>query len=128
MGRVQIDNIISFTGTLEENKIEAIEVVKERFEETLKTRVFECSLGFNVQNRRFGINNDLQNIDTLISINMPVEFMDADNIKRNLTTNQLIQIKQEMGFDGLGLYQSKFLKIDSINECETNTQIWDIIG
>jgi hypothetical protein len=118
---------ISYTGTLEENKLEAIEIVKERFEETLKTRVFQSSLGFSVQNRRFGINNDLQNIDSLISVNVPF-FMDADNIQRPVTLANLQTIKSEMIVDGLNLYQSKFNTIDAINEYETNAQIWAIIG
>ncbi len=125
--RVQNGNTITFTGDLEQNKSEALEMIKSRFENDLKERQFVCSLGFPVQNRRFETKNDLQNIDSLIYLGVTY-FRDANDINQNVTIPQLELIKSEMIADGLQMYQSKFDAETQIENCTTIPEVWDLIG
>lgn len=125
--RVQNGNTITFTGDLEQNKSEALEMIKSRFENDLKERQFVCALGFPVQNRRFETKNDLQNIDSLIYVGVPY-FRDANNVNQNVTIQDLEAIKSEMIADGLQMYQSKFDAETQIENCTTIPEIWDLIG
>jgi hypothetical protein len=122
--RVQNGNIITYTGTLAQNKEEALEIVKNRLEEDLKTRVFNSSLGFPVQNRRFETKNDLQNIDSLIFVGVAF-YRDANDVNQEVTLQDLNTIKAEMIQDGLAMYQAKFDKEARINLATTKEAVWN---
>jgi hypothetical protein len=77
------------------------------FENAALTGRFTSSLGFDVNARRGGIQNDLQNIEALISLGA-TQFRDADKIMRNVTALDLVTIKTEMQQYGLGLYEHKW--------------------
>ena len=68
---------------------------------------FTCSLGFRVDNRRYGNKNDKDNIQGLIDLGITI-FKDADGAFHNLTPTELITIKNEMIGDGLSKYQTKW--------------------
>ena len=122
--RITTNNTVSYTGTLAENKVEALEILQGKLNEELKVRVFTCSLGFPVQNRRFETKNDLQNIDNLIFIGVPY-FRDANNVNQEVTLQDLNIIKAEMIQDGLVMYQTKFDKEARINSATTKEAVWN---
>ena len=77
------------------------------FEKQFQYGKFLSSLGFYVDNRRYGDKNDKDNIQSLIDIGITV-FKDADNNFHNVTLEQLQIIKLEMTQDGLKKYQTKW--------------------
>lgn len=117
---------ISYTGTLEENKEEVYNILRERLEESLKNGKFDSFLGFVVQNRRFGTKNDLQNVESLIKIGQYF-FRDADDVTHTLTLEQMESLRLEMIQKGLEIYQEKFIKENLIQGLQTIEEVWNII-
>lgn len=122
--RITTEGITTYSGTLAQNKEEALEIVRNRLEEDLKTRIFNCSLGFPVQNRRFETKNDLQNIDSLIFVGVAF-YRDANDVNQEVTLQDLETIKAEMIQDGLSMYQAKFDKEARINSATTKEAVWN---
>ena len=95
--------------------LEKLEIIKERkllelneeFSKQFQYGQFVSSLGFKVDNRRYGDKNDKDNIQSLMDLDINV-FKDADGNFHNLTLEQLQIIKNEMAGDGLKKYQIKW--------------------
>ena len=110
--------------TLKKQKKEEINIA---FTNAALNGRFTSALGFDVNARRGGIQNDLQNVETLINLNQTI-FRDADNTIRNVTALDLVTIKTEMQQYGLSLYQHKWaLEADieaALTEEEINAIEW----
>lgn len=106
--------------TIKKLKERKVSEVKSKFTDEQANRVFTCSLGFKVNNRRSGGNFDKDNVQSLIDLGVtPIQFRDADNQFHSLTTEQLETLKNEMIQDGLGLYQQKWDLENTINNATT---------
>lgn len=115
-----IDETLAEDITLKKLKGRKLNDVKNKFTEEQGKRIFTSSLGFKVNNRRSGGSFDKDNVQSLIDLETsPINFRDADNQFRLLTTEQLETIKTEMIQDGLGLYQKKWNFENSINTATT---------
>lgn len=114
---------VYYTGTLEENKQEAMQQIKMEFEGSFVNGSFISSLGFRVDNRRSGIKNDLENIRGMIDVGI-LFFKDYDGNTHQLTLSEMNTIKIEMINDGMMKYQNKWSKEEKINLCTTIESIW----
>lgn len=117
---------VSYPGTLEENKQEALGFILQWFEEQFKTGSFVSSLGFRVDNRRYGDKNDRDNVSGLLKLGITT-FRDSDGNFHNLTTEQLTLLEQEMIQDGLMKYQMKWQHEAMIAIKETPEEVWEYI-
>jgi len=124
------------TGTIEVNLQKELEVLKthkmnlvsSKFDDMMAEGSFDCSLGFNVDNRRGGGKDDKDNVGSLIDLgNEPVYFKDTANNFHVLTIADLKILKQEMIQDGLGKYQWKWTKQNEIMQSTTIQELEAII-
>ena len=118
---------VSFIGTLEDNKAEAAQYVLQWFEEQFKTGTFTSSLGFRVDNRRYGDKNDRDNVSGLLKLGITT-FRDADGNFHNLSIEQLTTLEQEMIQDGLMKYQIKWQHEQAIQQCGDVQSVWNYIA
>jgi len=116
-----ISHIISDEASdIEELKIQKLDEVYNKFDDLMTNGTFTSSLGFEVDNRRGGGKDDKDNVSSLIDLGAEtVYFRDANNNFHELTTDDLIILKQEMIQDGLGKYQWKWDKENEIMSAET---------
>lgn len=116
---------VFYTGTLEENKIEAKELVSEWFSSEFQYGTMISSLGFTVDNRRYSDKNDKDNLAGLIKLNIPqAYYKDTNGETHLLTRDQMILLEQEMIADGLGKYQQKWTREAIIDGATTIEEIW----
>jgi len=105
---------------LEVLKAQKMELVSLKFDSLMAGGNFDCSLGFNVDNRRGDGKDDKDNVNSLIDLgNEPVYFKDTTNSFHALTIADLKTLKQEMIQDGLGKYQWKWTKQNEIMQATT---------
>lgn len=105
--QMALDYIAAHAKTFDELKAMKAEEIAGAFDAAALNGRFTSSLGFDVDARRGGAKNDLQNLEVLINQGV-TEFRDADNITRNVTASDLVTIKSEMEIYGLSLYQHKW--------------------
>lgn len=125
---LETETIADYIGpSLETLKKEKKEEINIAFVNAASNGRFTSALGFDVNARRSGIQNDLQNVETLISLNQTI-FRDADNTTRNVTALDLVTIKTEIQQHGLSLYEHKWeLEADieaALTEEEINAIEW----
>ena len=130
----EIDGKWVVGGTIEETtEIEQAEIknskkasIKADMEAEANNGEFTSSLGFVINARRSSTKNDLQNIYSLIDLGV-TEFMDADNIIRSVTANDLQMIKNEMQQYGLSLYQKKWNLQAQVDAATTQAELDAIV-
>ena len=103
-------------------KEQKLKELNEKFAYQFSNGVLHSSLGFSVDNRRFGDKNDKDNIEGLIQLGI-LFYKDVDNVLHNLTMEQMVTLKMEMIGQGLGLYNTKWYFEDLINKAITNTEL-----
>ncbi len=113
------NGVFSFDFNME--KQAKLNEVSEKFLQMFKSGTFvSASLGFEVDNRRYGKDNDKDNVESLIYklSSMPtgttIQFKAVDGF-HDLTLSQLDSLKKEMIADGLSKYEWKFQKENEIN-------------
>jgi len=121
--RIIKDGIVTYNGTLESNKLEALSIVSEWFLSKMKYNVLQTSVGFPIDNRRYGDKNDLENMRSLRDLGVTT-IRGSDGIMHTVTTTELNTIIQEMQVDGLSGYQTKWIIEDAINSKTTIEDIW----
>jgi hypothetical protein len=114
--------IAKYIKTFEELAAMKAEEIKSAFESAAMYGRFTSVLGFDVDARRGGVKNDLQNIEVLIDIGA-TEFRDANNIVRNVTTSDLATIKTEMQQYGMSLYAHKWDLEAELENAETEEDL-----
>jgi hypothetical protein len=92
------------------------------FEEQFKNGKFMSSLGFEVDNRRYGSKNDKDNLLSLIDLGIYF-FKDANNATHTLTLQQMLTLKAEMSADGLQKYNKKWNFESLIASCVDKTEL-----
>jgi transcriptional regulator CtsR len=109
-----LDYIAKHEKTFAQLQAMKLDEIRLAFENAALNGRFTSSLGFDVNARRGGIQNDLQNVEALISLGA-TQFRDADKIMRNITALDLVTIKTEMQQYGLGLYEHKWQLEAAVN-------------
>lgn len=100
-------------------KKEVLMDVKMKFTSKFASGVFESSLGFPVDCRRYQEKNDLENLINLESLGFPVSWMDANGNLQTLSEEQVQILKNEMRIFGLSLYQKKWQLTNQIEAATT---------
>lgn len=88
--------------------------------------VVNTSLGFPVDCRREGFDNDMQNIGAMIRRGVGI-IRDANNVEHNVTPSQLTTIQDEMDLYGLGLYQKKWILESQVDAATTGAELDAVI-
>lgn len=98
--------------------------IEKGFTTLLSGGSFMCSLGFEIDNRRYDEKDDKDNVQSLISLNLEsTSFKDTDGVIHQVTTTDLQTMMQEMIMDGLGKYQWKWTKEYMVYSATTIEQL-----
>lgn len=107
--------------SLDDLKAEYRQKILAAFLDALRNGRIDSSLGFPVDCRRSDVNNDLQNLDQLISLGTyPMQFKGADNQMYTIPDEAAaLQLRSEMVQYGLGAYQRKWDRENALDAVQS---------
>lgn len=131
MKYIKSDASIEYTGTLEENKTQAIEQIVRDFNSIAETNTCDVSLGFRIDNR-WALKNDVDNANCVLDVWFPtgqqtVYYRDSNNVTHALTEPQLIQVKTEAQANRLYHLSLKWRREELVLQSTAIPQIWEFV-
>ena len=111
----------------EKQKESKLKSLKDAFDHQKRNGKCDSSLGFIIDNRRNGLENDISNVQSLIEVGQTTYYIDVDdNEHESITVEQLQTMKMNMVVDGLRKYGIKKAVKDLINSANNQSELNEI--